>query len=123
MVGPWEGGQRFVAVKKTHPAKNPGFTALERPIQIVIPFSGNSLKWTKKEEHGSLSHYLKNSSPRCSATRTNLLPNDVPVSLSSLGPRILSRRRKALENPSGKRGRDDKGFLMEDRAAPKEETL
>lgn len=37
---------------------------------------------------------------------------------SRLGPRILSRRRKALENPSGKRGRDDKGFLMEDRAAP-----
>lgn len=28
-------GQRFVPVKKARPAKNPGFTALERPIQIA----------------------------------------------------------------------------------------
>ena len=52
---------RFYSVRKADPDRVPF---------DVIPFSGNSLERTKKErkKEGSVSHYLKNSSPPCCPT-------------------------------------------------------
>lgn len=101
---------RFYSVRKADPDRVPSTSSLSR----VILSSG------QRKRTARFLIILKTLLRDVPRHEPNLLltissPFRYP---SRLGPRILSRRRKALENPSGKRGRDDKGFLMEDRAAP-----
>lgn len=106
MVGPRERGQRFVPVKKARPAKNPGFTALERPIQIaslstsslslVILSSGRRKKGRRKARFLIiLKTLLHRVVPR---HERNVPPNDLPSFRYPLGPRRFYPR--SDEKPS-----------------------